>query len=211
MQVDAAEAEALPDGVARPGNDERIEDLGPSRVCGTALPTAGGVAERRRMRSRAHPGTTRAGRVWTHGLWPLLAGAVVAVGVYGARSAFGVPVLLLVYAGLAVFALVTVWGLSLEFELSHSAVLRISLYAALDVVVLAGLCQLFPRYGLLVAAVVALTSPAALGLIGRARRRSVVGRSEQAASGILVDKVLLERRFDDIVSQLRQSGDFPEA
>jgi hypothetical protein len=149
--------------------------------------------------------------VWTHGVWPLLAGAVVAVGVYGAGSAFGLPVLLLVYAGLALFALVTVWGLSLEFDVEHSAVLRISLYAALDVVVLTGLCQLIPGYGLLAAAVVALTSPTALGLVARARRWSVVRRTDQAAPGVLVDKVMLDRRFHDIVSQLRQSGDFPDA
>ena len=76
--------------------------------------------------------------------------------------------------------------------------------------VLAGLCQLFPRYGLLVAAGVALTSPAALGLVARARHRSGGRTTDQPASGVLVDRVMLERRFADIVSRLRQSGDFPE-
>jgi hypothetical protein len=30
------------------------------------------------------------------------------------------------------------------------------------------------------------------------------------AAGVLVDKALLDRRFDAIVSQLRESDDFPE-
>jgi hypothetical protein len=150
--------------------------------------------------------------MWARSGWPLLAGAVVAVGVYGAVSAFGgLRFLLLVYAGLALFALVTVWGLSMEFGLGNSAVVRISLHAALAVVVLVGLCELFPRWGFPVAAVVALTSPTALALLTRARRHSARRRQPQAAAGVLVDEEMLDRRFDDIVSELRQSGDFPES
>ena len=157
------------------------------------------------------PGTeARAIRPWRtlrDRLWQVLAGTVIAVGVAGATRAFSVVGLLLAFVILSLFAVVVVWGLSQELDIRRSSVVQLGLESALGVLVLLGICEFFPRYGLVIAAVVALGSPRALGLVGRLRRR--LERRSVAAD--LVDPVVLDRRFDDIVSQLREPGDLPES
>jgi hypothetical protein len=145
-------------------------------------------------------------------VWPVLAGAVTAVGVFAGITAFGLGVFLLVYAILALFGVVTVWGLSLEeFDVERSSVVRIGLHAALAVVALAGLCQILPRYGLLLAVVIGLTSPAAITVLTRARIRLASRRAPEGKREVLPDKLILDRQFDDIVNRLDESGGFPEA
>jgi hypothetical protein len=166
------------------------------------------------MGKPANPSTTQARQPWSDFIWPLLAGTVAAVGVFSASKMFGVVMLLAVYAVLSIFAVVTVWGLSLEFGVDLSRIVRWGLASALAVLVVAGLCQIHPQYGLLVGVVIGLSSPTAIRLAVRARphatKRRTAGAAGGPAPGVLVDKTLLERRFDDIVSQLRESGDFPE-
>ena len=137
----------------------------------------------------------------------MLAGTVLAVGVAGATKAFSVAGLLLAFVTLSLFAMVVLWGLSQELDIRRSDVIRLGLEAALGVLVLLGLCEFFPRYGLVIAAVAALGSPRARGLVGRLRRR--VKRRSAAAD--LVDPLVLDRRFHEIVSQLRHPGDLPES
>jgi len=165
------------------------------------------------MRTRAHPSAAPPRPLWSSRIWPLLAGVVTAVGVFAASSTFGVVALLLVYATVSMFAVATVWGLSIDSGMEGPTVVRSGLYAALAVLVAAGLCQVHPWYGLLVGIAVGLSSPTALALLAKARRRTTMrrdGRATRPAPGVLVDKALLDRRFGDIVSQLRESGDFPE-
>ena len=145
--------------------------------------------------------------MWREYLWPLLAGTVISVGLAGSTSAYGVVGLLLGFAILSPFAVVVFWGLSEELAIDRSSAVRRGLETALGVLVLLGLCELFPRYGLVIAAVAALTSPTALGLVARLRRRHM----RRSAAANLVDPDVLERRFHDIVSQLRQSGELPES
>jgi hypothetical protein len=143
-------------------------------------------------------------RLWTDLSWPVIGGAVTAVGVSGAIRTLGLPVFLLVYAALSLFAVVTVWGLLLEFDAKRWSAVRIGLYSALTVMALVGLCQLHPQFGLLPAVILGLTSPAAMNAVARIR----LGRRPRSI-GIRVDDTMLERRFDDIVSRLRESDDFP--
>jgi hypothetical protein len=149
--------------------------------------------------------------MWREYLWPLLAGTVMSVGLAGATSAYGVVGLLLGFAILSPFAVVVFLGLSEELAIDRSSAVRRGLGTALGVLVLLGLSQVFPRYGLVIAAVVALSSPTAFGVVGRLRRRFAGHlRSASAPPAYLMDPILLDRRFDEIVSQLRQSGDLPE-
>jgi hypothetical protein len=143
--------------------------------------------------------------MWRDSLWPPLAGIVVFVGLAGALNAYGVVGLLLAVTILAPFAVVTWWGLSDELGIDRSSAVRRGLETALGVLVLLGLCELFPRYGLVIAALVALTSPASLGLLARVRR----GQRRHSAAAELVDPEVLDRRFHDIVSRLGREGDPP--
>lgn len=165
------------------------------------------------MKTRAHQRTRPPLRLWSGRIWPLLAGAVSAFGVFVAFEVLGVLAVIGIYATLAMFAGTVVWGLSLEFGLERALVVRWSLSSALAVVVALGLGQVHPQYGQLVGLVVALSSPVSMGLLAKARPRSAKRRPERPAPrtpGVLVDKVMLDRRFDEIVSQLKQSGDFPD-
>jgi hypothetical protein len=142
-----------------------------------------------------------------------VAGAATAVGVFVAGHTLGLLPLVLVYLALSVFALATIWGISLETGMELPSAVRWSLYASLAVLVLVGLCQLHPLYGLLVGVAVGVTSPAALTLLSTARarrRKQRTDRTTRPAPGVLVDKALLDRRFQEIVSQLTESG-FPES
>lgn len=169
------------------------------------------------MRRRAHLRTSPPRRLWSRVIWPLLAGAVSAVGVFAVGTTLGVLALVLMYAGLAVFAVTMSWGLSIEMGIERFAAVGHGFSAALVVLVAVGLCLVHPEYGLLVVVVVGLSSPTALSLLAKIRPRTTrrprtdrVDLATRPAPGVLVDKVILDRRFDEIVSQLMESGDFPE-
>jgi hypothetical protein len=165
------------------------------------------------MRRRAHRSAAVSRSLWAARIWPLFAGAVTAVGVAAASNVFGWLALVVVYAVLSLFAVATVWGLSTEIGIKPEAVLRWGLCAALVLLVAVGLSDIHPVYGLLVGVAVGLSSPAALRLLARVRPRTSrrgVDEVARPALGVLVDKALLDRRFEDIVSQLRESGDFPQ-
>lgn len=164
------------------------------------------------MKTRIRPTATPQRSLWSHRIWPLLAGAVTAVGVFAAINTLGVVAMLMVYASLSMFAVTMVWGLSLEIGIERGSVVRCGLYSALAVLALLGLCQVQPQYGLLVGIAVGLSSPAALSLLTKVRPRTKrrTDPAARPAPGVLVDKAMVDRRFDEIVSQLMASGDFPE-
>ena len=165
------------------------------------------------MRTRTRRSSALSRSLWTTRIWPLVAGAVLAVGVAAASNVFGWLALVVVYAVVSLFAVATAWGLSTEIGIKPYAVVRWGLSAALVLLVAVGLSDIHPVYGLLVGVAVGLSSPAALRLLARVRpraRRRGVDEVASPAVGVLVDKALLDRRFEDIVSQLRESGDFPQ-
>ena len=166
------------------------------------------------MRTRARRSAALSRSLWTTRIWPLVAGAVAAVGVAAASNVFGWLALGVVYAMVSLFAVATVWGLSTEIGIKPYAVVRWGLSAALVLLVAVGLSDIHPVYGLLVGVAVGLSSPAALRLLARVRPRARRRGADEVAGpavGVLVDKALLDRRFEDIVGQLRESGDFPQS
>ena len=144
--------------------------------------------------------------VWSDHVWPVLFGAMVADRLAGAVSGYGVKGVLLGIATLAPFGVVVFWGLSEELGINRTAVVRLGVGSAVGVLVLLGLTVLFPTYGLVIAAAVAVSSPRALGLLGGFRRRA----SHPAGPRTVMDPDLVDRRFDDIVRRLADPSDSPE-
>lgn len=132
----------------------------------------GAIPESLPMRTRANIRVAVSRSLWTTWIWPLVAGAVAAIGVSAASNVFGWLVLCVVYAVTSLFAVATVWGLSTEIGIEPSAVVRWGLYAALVLLVTVGLSDIHPLYGLLAGVAVVLTSPAALRLLARVRPRT---------------------------------------
>jgi hypothetical protein len=144
--------------------------------------------------------------LWRRSLWPLLGGTVTAVGVFGASRAYGMVGLLMATVLLSPFAVVMAWGLSEELGFRRSKAVPIGLGSTLVVLVLLGLSHLFGGVGLLVAVVTALSSPTVLGLVGRLRRRGGRRQNRAPVPGVLLDPIMLDRRFKDIVRRLDESG-----
>jgi hypothetical protein len=140
----------------------------------------------------------------------VVAGIVLAIGLFGGYLTFGASGLLLGYLTLSLMALVGFWGLSQEVAIGRSAVVRLSQGTALWVLVLYVLCELSPRYGWALAALVAFGSPSTRRLVARLRRRLARRAARRAAEADLMDPDERDRRFDDIVNRLGQSGDHPE-
>ncbi len=160
------------------------------------------------MRTRAHQRTGTQQQLWSNRIWPPLAGAVTAVGVIAASNLLGVLATGAAYVTLALFAVTVVWGLSLEIGLDRTAVVRCGLLSALAVVVALGLAEIHPQYGPIVGLSVVLTSPSSLGLVAKARARTKTPAEPTAprTPGVLLDKAMLDRRFNEIVNQLREPG-----
>lgn len=138
---------------------------------------------------------------------------MTAVGVFAAADLMGPIAMVAAYLTMSMFAVTVVWGLSLEIGLDRASVVRCGLYSSLAVFVAVGLAQLHPHYGPLVGLAVGLTSPQILGFLDKVRlrmRKRRVQAVPQRAAGVLVDNAMLDRRFDEIVSHLKESGDFPE-
>jgi hypothetical protein len=165
------------------------------------------------MNARTHRRNDPPRPLWSTWLWPLAAGAVTAVGIFVAGHTLGLVALVLVYLATSTFAVAMIWGMTIDTGVGLPAAVRWGLHAALAVVVLVGLCDVQPLYGLLVGVAVGVTSPVALTLVSTIRAQRQKQRTDRTAGpapGVLVDKALLDRRFHEIVSQLTES-EFPES
>jgi hypothetical protein len=154
--------------------------------------------------------------LWTDVAWPVLAGSLAALGVFGASLELGFAQFLAVSAAGSLFAVS--WVLALVFGVYHEIghrgprLVRMGLAATVVAMALFGLAQLFAGYGLLAAAAVAMTSPTATRLLARFQRP--VGRATTAppAPRVLMDQEMVDREFDDIVAGLSEMDDhFPES
>src|SRR5688500_1988898 len=125
------------------------------------------------MRSHSHTRDSPR-HLWTDVAWPVLAGSLAALGVFGASLELGVAKFLAVSAAVSWCAVS--WVLALVFAVYHEIghrgprLVRMGLAATVVAMALFGLAQLFAGYGLLAAAAVAMTSPTATRLLARFQR-----------------------------------------
>ena len=141
---------------------------------------------------------TRAGRpaaLWSDRVWPVLAGAVTAVGLVGAGSTYGPVGLVLVVTGLWCFLALMVYGVLSESGLSPQRAVRASLVATIVLVDLIGLLLLFPLAGWAIAALMGVTCPPVASRATRLVRRARARRTGQTT---------VDRAFEQIVTELRE-------
>jgi hypothetical protein len=134
--------------------------------------------------------------------WPVLAGAVTAVGLVGTWHVTGLLAVALIVVGLWLFLGITLYGVASEVGLRTGSAVRIALIASVSTVALLGLVDLFPVGGWIVALFVAATAPAAADLAA-----SHVGRAREAArsspgSRVAADQGAVDKAFAQIVSDL---------
>ena len=137
-------------------------------------------------------------------VWPVLAGAVMAVGVIGSALHYGLVGLVLIYCGSAAFGMVMMCAGHADRGLRGVPVVRVGLGAALVLVVALGVISQFPIAGSMVTAAVALTSPPVTAWLAR-RRPSEKDRSSRfVAEALAKDQSLIDRSFERIVAGLEK-------
>ena len=109
--------------------------------------------------------------IWSDRAWPVLAGALSAVGLLGGTLTFGVLGLLLLGLGVWLFTSLTVYGALSESGFPPARCVRIGLVAAVALIVLTGLLLLAPVLGAVTAGVLVVTSPLVTDRVSRLGRR----------------------------------------
>jgi hypothetical protein len=159
----------------------------------------------RRSRQRlGHP----VARWWGDRAWPVLAGATLAVGTFGAVHAFGVGAVLSAWLGLTVLVLGTLLGVTADGKFTLGRVQR-SCGAAGALVTLAGLASLFDGFGVALAVPVVLTSPALARLTARVVRSSSPPPAPPVHD-MLADPQAVDTAFEAIVTQLEEPERHPD-
>jgi hypothetical protein len=140
--------------------------------------------------------------VWNDVAWPVLAGAVAAVGLLGLWHAYGLLGVTLIPTALWVFATVTVYGVLSESGVGPGRAVRIARNGTLVVVVLMGWLLLFERVGWLPVAAIAATSPPAIERVARTCRRRWSELTQSGTAAVTPDQAAVDRTFDQIVADL---------
>ena len=156
------------------------------------------------MTQRAAPPsrTQRATRLWTDGIWPPLAGAVVATGIIGASARYEWAGIIVFVAGVGAIAAVLVHSLSPEAEMSVARSLQVGSVVGGAVLVLTGLLALFPVIGWGIGAVAVLPSPPVTDWTARAVRRRIPGAGRPLGTRRARDQARVDRAFGQIVAEL---------
>jgi 4-amino-4-deoxy-L-arabinose transferase-like glycosyltransferase len=148
--------------------------------------------------------SSRVVHVWCRCCWPVLAGATAAVGLLDVSALIGLPAVALLVAGLGAFFALVLYGTASESGLRLGAAARIGLVAAVSILALLGLTELFPAGGWFIALFVGATSPALARHLRPHVRRGLdlIGRGE--STGTAPDQARVDREFAAIVAQLEK-------
>jgi hypothetical protein len=144
--------------------------------------------------------------LWTRRVWPLLAGALVAVGLCGAAVMQGV--LLTALTVVLFFGLVSIC-VHVTFSddgMTPLRALRIGALSSLAMVVLLGLGLLDAQIGWSAAGAVALTSPPVLGRAAAWRKERRSRHQPPHLDVDALDDAEVARRFEAIVASLGNKG-----
>jgi hypothetical protein len=149
--------------------------------------------------------TTAPARAWRHA-WPVLAGAVLAVGLVGTWRLTSLLAVVAMAAGLWLFLAVMLYGVGSESGLRLRTAVRVGLVASVWTLTLLGLVGLFPVAGWLVAIAVGVSSPALTDWAGPhlARATDAVGRS--MARPAQPDRDAVDRAFGEIVADIENDA-----
>lgn len=115
--------------------------------------------------------------VWSDELWPVLAGALLAVGVIGFAREAGLALLLLSMLGLWFLLALSLYCILSESPRAIERSVRWGWVSAVSLTVLVGVLLLFPLSGWPAATLVAISSPPCLSAAASwTRRRGARGR-----------------------------------
>jgi hypothetical protein len=134
--------------------------------------------------------------------WAVLAGAVTAVGLVTAGLTFGPVVTVLLLLSLAVLVYTALWTVRGEIKMTSAFVTEVSVWAAVVVVVVSGLCSTFKGFGILPLGLLAISSPWTLGALPHVRRRLFRRQRPSRPVGVTTDAELLDRRFRELVAPI---------
>jgi len=142
-------------------------------------------------------------RAWRDGVWPVLAGAVAAVGLLGVWHLTSVLAVVLMVTGLWVLFSVTLYGVASESGLRGRAAVRIGLISSVSTIALLGLVEVLPFLGWILALLVGVTAPAVVDWAApHVRRATTAVPRLLASSGVEPDQVTVDRAFERIVTDI---------
>jgi hypothetical protein len=134
--------------------------------------------------------------------WPVLAGAVTAVGLLGAWHLTSLLAVVAMVAGLWLFCALTLYGVGSESGLRAGTAVRIGLIGSMSTVALLGLVDLFPVAGWIVALSVGVSAPAVADLAASHVRRAAAATGWLRASRGSADQDAVDKAFEQIVSDI---------
>jgi len=151
-----------------------------------------------------HPRATSRLLRTSEAAWPVLAGAVIALGLIGSAHHYGLGGLVLIYGGSAAFGMVMMCAAHADQGLRGVPFVRVGLGSALVLVVMLGTILLLPIAGWFLAAGVALTSPPVLSRLTKRRSRDLERARTFVADALTSDQALVDRSFQQIVAGLEK-------
>jgi hypothetical protein len=154
---------------------------------------------------RAHEPRRPAERLssaWTDVAWPVLAGALTAVGLLALSRQYGLLDVALILVGLWLFFALMLYAVGQDSGVGPRRALRIGLAAAATAVALLGLADLFPRAGWLAALVLGISSPAVVDRLTARLRRVRRVPTRRTSYGEAREQARVDRAFEQIVAEL---------
>jgi hypothetical protein len=140
---------------------------------------------------------------WRDAAWPVLAGAVAAVGLLDVWHLTSLLAVVLMVGGLWVLIAVTLYGVASESGLPAGTAVRVGLISSVWTVALLGLVTVFPVAGWIVALAIGATAPVVADWAApHVRRAAAAVRRPPNTTRVDADQGAVDRAFQEIVTDL---------